>query len=302
MDRAYIRHHVTGPIVSIGTPFTRDGAIDFDGLRRFVDYAIDAGARTVLLTPGDSLYPVLTDKEVADVTRVVAGRIGGRAMFIAAADCWWTGKAIEYARHAREVGATAMIVFPPIRGTTEDELVAYYAAISAELPVFVLSGSLRSLGIDGAVRAVRRLCDEVEGIAGLKEDFSPQFARRACLETHEKWAIFAGGQKQTHMDMHPYGCDGYMSIFMTFRPDVAHAYWKAIEAGDIANAVRIIRDFDMPVFRFLYSEFPAGGDAGLHVLTEIAGICGRWRRSPLPDFSDEEVERVRSFVDSLPPL
>ena len=100
--------------------------------------------------------------------------------------------------------------------------------------------------------------------------------------------------------MHPYGCDGYMSIFMTFKPEVSHAYWRAVQSGDMDDAVRIIRDFDMPVFDYLYSSFPAGGDAGLHTLLELAGICGRWRRNPLPDFTDAEVGQVRDFIASLP--
>ena len=108
--------------------------------------------------------------------------------------------------------------------------------------------------------------------------------------------IFAGGQKQTHMDMLPYGCDGYMSTFIKFKPDVAHAYWSAVEKGDLHSAVDVIARYDMPLFDYLYNTFPAGGDAAQHAVLELAGICGRWRRSPLPDLSDEEMERLKAFL------
>ena len=300
MDRSFFREHASGPVVSINTPFTREGEVDFGGIRSFVDRVIDAGSKTVLLTPGDSLYVVLGDDEVAEITRVVAEHVAGRAMFIAAADSWWTGKTVEYARHARKVGADATIVRPPIRGTTPDDLVRYYAAVSAELPVWVLSGSLSALGVSGAVECVKRLRDEVSGVVGLKEDYCPQFARRACLEVYGRWAVFSGGQKQTHMDMLPYGCDGYMSIFMVFKPEVSHAYWAAVESEDLKAATAIIRDFDMPMFHHLYTRYAAGGDAGQHALMEIAGISGRWRRDPLPDLSDDEVEELAGFLDGLP--
>ena len=94
MDTEYFRQQVSGPVVSINTPFTQDGEIDFEGLRRFVDYAIDAGTSALLYTPGDSLYVALTDDEIAELTRVTAEHIDDRALFIAAGDFWWTGKTL----------------------------------------------------------------------------------------------------------------------------------------------------------------------------------------------------------------
>jgi len=298
MDTEYYRQQVTGPVVSINTPFTRDGEIDFAGLRQFVDFAIDAGTKALLFTPGDSLYMALTDDEVAELTRVTAEHIGDRALFIAAGDFWWTGKTLEFGEYARSVGADAYIAVPPIRGSTVAELVNFYTAASQVLPVFILSGSLGAAGVRAALEAVDILLEEAPNVVGFKEDFSSAFARPACLAAHERWAIFAGGQKQTHMDMHPYGCDGYMSIYMTCKPEIAHSYWGAIERGDLVAAAGVIRDYDMPLVEHLYSAYPAGGDAAQHALLELAGICGRWRRKPLPDLTDAEMEALRAFLQN----
>jgi len=295
MDIDYFREQVTGPVVSINTPFTRDGDIDYDGLRSFVDFAIAGGTKALLFTPGDSLYVALTDDEVAELTRVTAEHIGDRALFIAAGDFWWTGKTVEFGEYARSVGAGAYIAVPPIRGTTVHELVTFYTTASEVLPLFILSGSLGAAGVEAALEAVNLLLEKAPNVVGFKEDFSSAFARPACLAAHERWAIFAGGQKQTHMDMHPYGCDGYMSVYMTYLPEIAHRYWRAIEAGDLTAAAGVIRDYDMPLFKHLYSAYPAGGDAAL---LELAGICGRWRRKPLPDLTDADMETLKGFLES----
>ena len=298
MDTEYFRQQVSGPVVSINTPFTQDGEIDFEGLRRFVDYAIDAGTSALLYTPGDSLYVALTDDEIAELTRVTAEHIDDRALFIAAGDFWWTGKTLEFGEYARSVGADAYIAVPPIRGTTVAELVEFYTAASQVLPLFILSGSLGAAGVKPALEAVNILLEKAPNVVGFKEDFNSAFARRACLAAHDRWAIFAGGQKQTHMDMHPYGCDGYMSIYMTFRPEIAHTYWGAIEKGDLTAAAGVIRDYDMPLVDHLYSAYPAGGDAAQHALLELAGICGRWRRKPLPDLTDADMTKLKAFLQS----
>lgn len=296
MSIDYFRHHVTGPIASIFTPFLRDGEIDYEGLRTFIEFSINAGSRTILFTPGNSLYSVLTDDDIAELTKFAAETIGKRAMFLAASNLWWTGKTVEFARFARGAGAAAVLVSPPDRGMTVDELVDFYKTVSAEDPVFILSARLSSVGVQGAIEVVERLVAEAPNVVGFKEDYAPQFAHQACLVAHDKWAIFAGGAKETHLDMFPYGCDGYMSVFIHHKPEIAHRYWSAIERCDLAAASGIIRDYDLPLFRFIGSAFAAGGDAALHGMLELAGLSGRWRRKPLPSLTDPDMERLRAFL------
>lgn len=295
MQTNSFKARVAGPIVSINTPFLKSGDIDYHGLASFIDFAIDAGSKCVLFTPGDSLYCVLTDEEVFGLTKFAGEQIKNRALFLASADCWWTEKTAAFARFARKAGADATLVFPPNRGSTVRDMVGYFKTVSEHLPVFLLSASLAPLGVKGALEVVRILLDEAPNVVGLKEDYGPEFIRPACLLAREKWAIFAGGQKQTHMDMVPYGVDGYMSIFMTFKPEISQRYWAAVESNNLSAGATIIRDYDMPTIDFLYTQFTAGGDAGQHGMLELAGICQRWRRKPLSDLSDEEMEKLRSF-------
>ena len=298
MDRARFRHHFTGPLSSINTPFRKDGAIDYDGLRRFVDAAIVGGARTVLFTPGDSLYAVLSEQEIADLTRVTCEHVGSRAMFLAAAGPWWQDQAVAFARYAAEIGADGVLASPPYRGVTVRDCADYFLAVSRELPTVILSATLAPLGLGGALEAVRLLLAEGERIVGFKEDYGPEFARPACLLSQGTWSNFAGGQKQTHMDMHPYGCDGFMSVLVVFKPEITRAYWHAIERGDLAAATSVIRDYDMPMFDLMGAS-PAGSDAAQHAMMELTGISGRWRRAPLSDYTDEELERLRAGLQEL---
>ena len=110
---AEIRHALSGPVASVNTPFTREGAIDYRSLQNFVDFVIEGGSRTVLLTYGDSLYSILTDQEVAEVTRAVVEFTRRRAMVVAADRMWWTGRTVEFAAYCRNVGADVLMVLPP---------------------------------------------------------------------------------------------------------------------------------------------------------------------------------------------
>ena len=43
LNREEVRHALTGPIMSLHTPFHRNGDIDYEGVRRIIDYTVDEG-------------------------------------------------------------------------------------------------------------------------------------------------------------------------------------------------------------------------------------------------------------------
>lgn len=296
MTREEAREQLTGYIPSLTTPFCRDGSIDYDGLRSFVDFVIEAGSRAVMITPGDSLYTLLSDREVAEVNKAVVEYTAGRALVIAAENMWWTGQTVEFAQHMREVGADLLMVHPPdwALSCTAETFVAHYAAAAEHMPIMILTASLVNQGIPKALEIIRRLRDEIPNVVAVKDDWCDAFGRKLSLEVYGHWAVIAGGQKQNHLNAYPYGMDGYLSCFVSFMPRVSQEYWRAIEAKDLDQATRIIAEYDMPYFEFI-GTCPGGFDAGVHGTMELFGVAQRWRRSPYHSLTDEEMERLRGF-------
>ena len=96
------------------------------------------------------------------------------------------------------------------------------------------------------------------------------------------------------MNMWPYGCDGYMSTYLSLKPEIAHRYWKAVQEKDLEDAREVIREYDMPFFDFIMTV-TGGWNAGLHGAMELFGVCKRWRRMPYYSLSDEEMEKLAGF-------
>jgi len=59
------------------------------------------------------LFSLLTDQEVADLTKATVEHTAGRAMVVAADKYYWTGKAVEFGQYARGLGADLVMVSPP---------------------------------------------------------------------------------------------------------------------------------------------------------------------------------------------
>ena len=298
--RDEIRHHLTGPVASMPTLFQADGAIDYAGMGNLMDFVIGAGTRTILLTHGDSLYSILTDDEIAEVTRKVVEHAAGRAMVVAATGIWWTGKTVEFAGYCREVGADLLMVLPPdwAASCTLRTFVDYFAAVGEHIPLMLITNVFGPRGAGAGLEILEALLDEVPALVAIKDDLCGEFARKMGLLAHERVAIVSGGQKQNHLDALPYECDGYLSTFIKFQPAPTHQYWSAIQAGDLSAAVEVVRKYDVPYFDFT-SALPGGFDAGLHGAMELFGIAGRWRRPPYHSLTDEEMTRLAGFFRDL---
>jgi len=299
MTREEVRHALTGPMMSLWTPFRENGDIDYEGVRRIIDYTVDeGGSKTVIITAGDSLYTVLSDDEVAELAKVVVDHTAGRAMVVAAADFWSTRQTVEFARYAREIGADMVMVAPPdwSRSCTDDSIVEHYSqAAACDIPIMVVTNFLQPRSESFRLHVIKRLRDEVEGIYAVKDDVCGEFARRLSLLVYDRWSLFVSGTKREVLNTFPYGCDGYMSNFICFKPELAHEFWNAVQAGDGSGIRKFIAENDIPIWD-LPSEFNRCFDVIAHGILELKGLAGRWRRAPYHSLNDGEMEKLAHFL------
>lgn len=299
VDRDAVREGLTGPVTSVSVPFNQDGTIDYAGLRTCLDFYIGGGSGAMILTYGDSLYSLLSDQEIADVTRVVVEHTAGRALVVAADGQWGTPQEIEFAHYCREVGADLLMVLPPdwSLSCAPASLVSHYGAIAEHIPVMLVTNLFRRRPQAFSLNVIEMVRDQVAGVMAIKDDVMGEFARRMALLVHEKWAVISGGRKENHLDLSFYGCDGYFSTFSKFHPQIAHNYWSAFQAHDWVQVRQIIRDEDMPLFDILLSQ-PGGYDAVVHATFELTGLAKRWRRTPYYSLSDQELEALGATFKS----
>lgn len=302
MDREDIRRGLSAPIASIRTPFDRDGGIDYGSLRRMVDFDIQAGAGALLITWGDSLFSVLSDSEIAALTRAVVEAAAGRAVVAACTGRWATPQALAFADFCREAGADILQVFLPMwyPGCLNAEtVVEHHLALARRMPLMANTAEIQRNGAAEGLAVARALIERSADILAIKADVTGGYDRAMTSLVRDHWAMFAGGQKSFHLELLPYGCRGYISTFITFRPGVAHAYWRAVRAGDMAAAARVIEKIDRPFFDYIVAA-PGGFDAAMHGVMEICGLARRWRRAPFTSLADDEMERLADFLGRLP--
>lgn len=288
---AETRARLTGPMPSLKTTFLQDGSIDFNSLRRLIDFNISHGAKALMLTAGDSHYVTLSEHDIAEVTKVTVEHTAGRALVIAADRYYHTNQAVEFARHVRDLGADLLMVMPPDWGasSTPQSFADHYRTVADVMPVMVVSNVFIARGAKFGYDTLKLTLEQAKNVIAIKDDMCGEFARKMSLLVQDRWAVVSGGQKQNHLNNHPYGCDGYLSTFMSIMPQVAHDYWKAITTNNQAEIRRIIREYDNPFFE-LVMGLPGGFNAGIHATLELKGLAQRWRRKPYHSLTDAEME------------
>lgn len=294
-----VKSALTGPIGSVCTPFNKDSSIDYKGLRNCVEYLIENGSGTILLTAGDSLYTILTEAEIAEVTKAVVAQTAGRAMVVAASGLWGTGKVVEFASYCRETGADVLMSLPPdwAGSCSAQTLVKHYESIAKEMPVMIVT----SLGHRPVPEeTIKMLLDkEDSGIVAIKDDVCGRYGQRIAGLVDGRWAFLSGGAMFNHLDVMPYGVDGYLAIFIRFKSFIDHQYWEAVQSRDFKKATSLISKYEIPLLVDLPKQFGMlHCSALLHASFEIFGMAQRWRREPYYSLNDEEMERLKDFYKS----
>ncbi|WP_167859785.1 dihydrodipicolinate synthase family protein [Paenibacillus cymbidii] len=297
-DLERVKHYLNGPIASVSTPFDREGEIDYAALRNCVEFIVEGGSGTVLLTYGDSLYSILTDREIAEVTRVTVEQVAGRKLVVTAGN-WWTGESVRFAEYCRSLGADLYMPLPPnwAGSCTPQTLAQHFRRIGQVMPVMAVTAL--GPGVALPLKVAETLLEENDnGIVAVKDDICGPYGRRLANLVAGRWAFLSGGRKENHLDQLPYGADAYLSMYMRFKPEIALRYWRLVQAGNTREAAAIVRDYDIALIEFgtgLGVDF----DAVIHGSLELFGIARRWRRLPYNNLTDEQMEKLKAFYAHL---
>ena len=121
------------------TPFTAAGDVDDDSLRRVIDLFIDAGVNGVTALGVTGEVARLVDDERRRVLEVVVSHVNGRIGVVAGTTAEGTRTCIAYSRHARELGATAVMVSPPrMPKLNSDAVVRHFSSLAEAVDIEIV--------------------------------------------------------------------------------------------------------------------------------------------------------------------
>ncbi len=166
------------------TPFDESGTIDFDSLRREIDFCLRAGAHGVVIPANASEFFTLSDAERFQLAEATLEDVGGRVPVIISCNGVSIQAAVAFTRHAVAHGAAGIMALPPyVRRPNEAGVHAYYEAVAAAAegrPVIVQNAD-PPLGTPLSPPSLVRLMGRAPGVRYVKEEATPGGQRMIAL-------------------------------------------------------------------------------------------------------------------------
>jgi len=273
---------ILGSIVALVTPMLDDGSVDFDSLRRLIDWHVAEGTDCigVVGTTGES--PTVTVSEQREIIRVAVEHANGRVPIMAGTGANSTREAIELARFAKEVGADCgLSVVPYYNRPSQDGIYAHFKAIAeaVDLPLVLYNVPSRTVA-DMSVETTLRLA-RLPGIVGIK-DASGSIERAAWLIKHAPpgFSIYSGDDGSA-VALMLLGGHGNVSVTANVAPRLMHELCEAALQGRARDAAALQLRL-LSVHKNLFIEpSPAPTKWALQRL----GRCGSAARLPIVPLS-----------------
>ena len=283
-----------GSIVALITPF-RNGGIDEAALQALVEWHIEQGTHGLVPVGTTGKSPTLSHAEHERVVELVVEAAAGRLPVIAGAGSNSTAEAISLARHAKKVGADAILVVTPYYNKpTQDGLYAHFKAIhdAVDLPLIIYNIPGRSV-VDMSVDTMARLA-RLPHVVGVK-DATCDLAR-PLLTTLECGDSFCqlSGEDITALAFLANGGDGCISVTANVAPRQCAEMHEAWQRGDARQALTIHLRLT-PLHRALFLET---SPAPVKYAVARLGKCAPDVRLPLVAPKEATRERVDAAMVS----
>ena len=280
-----------GAGVAIITPMKQDGSVDFDELRKIIDFQIDNGTDSIIIcgTTGES--SVLSDEEHMECFRVAVDQVNGRVPVIAGSGSNCTESAIHYSKEAQKYGADAvLLVTPYYNKATQNGLKAHYTAIAKaiDLPIILYNVPSRT-GCNIQPQTAVDLARNVDNIVAIKEASGniSQVAKLAqlaegCID------IYSGNDDQI-VPLMSLGAKGVISVLSNIAPKQTHDIVNMYLKGDVKGSCELQLKA-LPLIEKLLCEVNA-----IHVkkAMNLLGFSAGSLRLPLTEMEEEHAALLR---------
>ena len=291
------------------TPFNDDLSVDWDSLRKCVEFSVEAGAHGIVVPVNASEGPFLTDTERKQVLKVAIEVVDGAVPVVGGVSGTSTTQSVDLTRNAAELGADSVMAMPP-NGATSSIMWDHFAAIAeaGQLPVWIQNNKPPAGPIVPTDMMVRML-NEVEHVDYVKEESN--LPGQVMTELFEKAGgairgVMGGMGGRYLVDEYRRGSCGTMPAGHI--TDAHARLWDALEAGGtdadglqvVTDEARYIWERMIPSLNF---EFMFGANAYKAAYWRRGIIKTPKTRIPanklLDKFDYEELDRILDRMSDL---
>ncbi|MBI0000880.1 dihydrodipicolinate synthase family protein [Bartonella sp. W8122] len=285
-----------GIYTPVVTPYKQDYTIDKKAYAEVLESLIDAKVHGIIVAGSTGEYYAQTQQERLDLAEYAKKVIAGRLPLIIGTGAIRTEESVTYAKHAREIGADAILVTtPPYAVPTEEENARHALAIdkAANLPIMLynypgrMSMSMGETYLD--------IVSQSKNVVAIKESSGDINRIHLFVSKYPNIKLACGWDDQA-LEFFAWGAPAWVCAGSNFIPAEHIAlYESCILENDFVKGRKIMREM-LPLMNFL--------DEGKFVQSikygcELQGLNVGPVRAPLQELGEKEKERISQIIETL---
>jgi len=283
-----------GSYTALVTPFKTSGEVDEKAFRELVDWQIDEGTNGLVPVGTTGESPTITNDEHKFVVDICIDQARGRVPIIAGAGSNNTVDAIDFAKHAENMGADAVLVVTPYYNKPSQRGLKHHFAMianSVDIGVFIYNIPPRSI-VDMSVETMTQLFNEHENIIGVKDATAKvQRVSEQRFAMGEKFIQFSG-EDATALGFNAHGGVGCIGVTANVAPRLCSQFQVACTEGKYDEALTLHEKL-LPLHEALFIEpNPGGAKYALSLLGKVENI----QRSPLIPIEPKTETKIREAM------
>lgn len=272
----------------------RGGKVDEAALRSLVAWHIAEGSHGLVPVGTTGESATLSHDEHGRVVEICVREAAGRVPVVAGAGSNSTAEAIALTRHAKAVGADAVLsVTPYYNKPTQEGIYRHFASIaeSADIPIVIYNIPGRSV-VEISVETMQRL-SRIANVVGVK-DATANLARpsRERVACGKKFRLLSG-EDATALGYMAHGGHGCISVTANVAPKLCAEFQNACMRGDFVAALAL-QDRLMPLHDAMFCE---ASPAPAKYAVSLLGRCSDEVRLPIVAASEAARARIRETME-----
>jgi len=289
---------IKGVIVPLITPFTEDGEVYEEGLRRLLDFHAERGVHGVFPCGTYGSGPLMSTKQRNKVIDVTVDQVRGRMSVIAQVGAPSTDETVALAKHAEKAGADVVAAVPPYYYSHDEAAVLehYRQLVKAvDIPVYAYNIPKTS-GFTITPSILAKMADF--GVKGIKDSsYSIIDFMLFVLELRQRRDFtFMSGTEALLLPAMMVGAKGCVSGTSNVFPELVVELYNVIVKKDYEEAARLqLRAIEAR--KVLTSA--RSTTAASHAILKYRGIDAGVPKRPILPLSDEEASRLRKGFSQL---
>ncbi len=286
-----------GVIVPMVTPFNRDAdqTINYEAGEQLVEKLIAAGVSGIFTFGSNGEFHVCSADERIDFSKFVIEKVAGRVPVYVGTGACSTREAIEMSKRAEAIGADALSVINPyFMGISDAQVVNYYRMVAESVKIPVMLYNIpKSTGKNLSKEVVAEVA-QIDNVKGVKDSSGNMDNLKDYVDAAagNDVDVLVGSDGKIS-EAFKLGASGTVAGTANLITDVVVGLWRALEAGDEAEAARLQAEIE-PIRDVLHL---GSTPQTLKRSLELAGIPVGPARFPVTEVAEGVDEKVIAMLD-----